>query len=205
MALNFKLSLGDYAALGVLLLTAVGGQLALSNANISTAKAELSGQMDLIAERTNNDRDQLRRDFATSSAEIKVIVQDGLKTRSDEVGIAIARMTGLSKAFVVSVANMPVGGEIYANFQRVASRLDGNSKVLQVNDVALGNLYVDSLDNPKAALINSLVEGVPKWELDQVEFRVGFDDRQMTRTENSEAIIRAEIERLEDLLTTLSP
>ena len=139
------------------MLAVTGSNYVITSALIDASEARVSGEMNLNAQIASTENTQLSEKFTGLSIEIKDIVQQGLEARTDEVLIALTRLSSSTDQITLKMANIPVGGALYGSFVEFA-QVEGNfGSLYQVGDIAFGSVRLTSLNDSKAIALQEIV------------------------------------------------
>jgi len=174
----FSLSGGDYVAIAGLLVAMTGSQYLISQAQTSAAEARLGGRIDLLQAAATSgfeaievafdtrvgraeldlkaDIQKLRDDFDGLSSDVRGIVDEGLRERTDEVVFAMTQLGEVSERLTVRIANVDINSMFYSGIRDLASSPGNQGSFYEVGEVAFATLELTDIKGATATRVQEL-------------------------------------------------
>lgn len=200
MALKSKLNLLDYIAIGVVTAAIVGSNYLISEANIRAESNRIIGEMKVADLKASTERRRISENFDDFITQMKVIVNEGLEAREDEVALAMTRLIGVSDRMVLRVSNMPIDGTFFRHFNSVSDN-SGSARLVIIGDVGVGQVSYENLNQLWAANWQGVFDSASEVEIGKVQFQILLEPDQLSADHVLSArILRSNIDRLESAL-----
>jgi len=199
MALEFKLKLADFVGLGILASAISASSYLLHEANLKTAVTEIKSELKLASQAASQERTQISKDLKDSGEEMKSLVQSALETRSEELALAFAELSGMSETIEVQVSNIPAKSEVYSALVDLASGPNLHSKIYQAGGSALGTFVFAGADELWASELQDALSVASQEEGLRMQVRILFPSDELSRSHRlSRRLVEMKISELLD-------
>lgn len=155
---EFKLNLADYAALAGLMLFFIGAGALVNEARIDATEARIVSDQRSSFEELDGKFDDLTDSFDESTTAIEAIVRDGLRVRTDEVALSIARLGEAVSEVTMTATNFPVDSSFYGELIAMSSDLGADAQVITIGNIATARVLLQDLTGPRARRVQALFD-----------------------------------------------
>ncbi|MFV1440859.1 MULTISPECIES: hypothetical protein [unclassified Phaeobacter] len=204
MALEFKLKLADFVGLGILASAISASSYLLHEANLKTAVTEVKSELKLASQVASQERTQISKDLKDSGEEMKSLVQSALETRSEELALAFAELSGMSETIEVQVSNIPAKSEVYSALVDLANGSNSHSKIYQAGNSAIGTFVFAGADELWESELQDALAVASQEESLRMQVRILFPSDELSRSHRlSRRLVEKKISELKDVLNSL--
>lgn len=161
---SFGLTRSDYFALIALTFTACGGVAAYIHVSNQALQNKLQGELRVVNAEIRADLRKISDNVDQTGSDMQSVVNAALEARTDEVLLAITRLTDMASGFTVSVSNLDLDSQAFQSIDAYAATYGRETRKFIILDKAHVEVTLDEITGHSALALQEVIEAIPRSE-----------------------------------------
>lgn len=158
---QFALTGSDYFALTVLAFIAVGGASAYVHISNQALQNKLQGELSVVSTEIRADLASISDTIERSASEMRGVVNSALEARSDEVLLALTRLSDTPSGITVTVSNIDRGSQAVEAIGSFGANFGQTTRMFEVLDKVHFEVFIDDVSDPSAVAFQEVIRDLP--------------------------------------------